>query len=52
MVAFVNTKKSGSNVSGHDTTNDQLRLFLQRKRDFSPDMAVLLIDTDGNIGRW
>jgi hypothetical protein len=53
VVAFVNTLRVWVECkSGHDTTNDQLRLFLQRTRDFSPDMAVLLIDTDGNIGRW
>ncbi len=53
VVAFVNGLRIWVECkSGHDTTDEQLRLFLQRTRDFSPDMAVLLIDSDGNIGRW
>jgi hypothetical protein len=53
VVAFVNNLRVWVECkSGRDTPDDQLRLFLQRNRDFSPDIAVLLIDTEGNVGRY
>lgn len=53
VVAFVNGLRiSVECKSGRNTTDEQLRLFMQRARDFAPDIAVLLIDSDGNIGRY
>ncbi len=35
--------------SGKEITEKQLELFLQRAQEFSPTMAILLIDTDSSI---
>ena len=50
VVAFVNTLRVWVECkSGRDITDEHLRLFLQRARDFSPDIAVMLIDSDASI---
>lgn len=50
VVAFVNgLRVSVECKSGRDVTDEHLRLFLQRARDFSPDIAILLIDTEASI---
>jgi hypothetical protein len=50
VVAFVNNLRIWVECkSGRDINDTHLRLFLHRARDFSPDIAVLLIDTDASI---
>lgn len=52
VVAFVNNLRVWVECkSGRDITEGQLRLFRQRVEDFSPDMAILLIDTESTIHR-
>lgn len=50
VVAFVNGLRVWVECkSGHDITDEHLRLFLRRAREFSPDIAILLIDTGASI---
>ncbi len=52
VVAFVDGLRIAVECkSGRDITRRQLDLFAQRASDFSPDIAILLIDTEANIGR-
>jgi hypothetical protein len=49
VVAFMNDLRIWVECkSGRDITDKVLGLFLQRAQDFSPSLAVLLIDTDNN----
>jgi hypothetical protein len=50
VVAFVNGLRVWVECkSGRDITDTHLRLFLRRAKGFSPDIAILLIDTDASI---